>query len=544
MNSLPIHIVTGVAALIAVGLVGRLCYISEVYEPENMDTSCELLYVLPDLSPNAGNSYGTLYTLDGKRMTNHYSISIKEEENGELKTVEEKNPTRDSAEYIDNYTNHVYMATEEAYASVVGLPDGSQGLLSKASAILQANSDPSNRIHAIGDSIVSTIVSEPQKVAYAHIIEALQNVEASNDASASIAVVAADGAILVNAASNSHYVLEQTKVWRNHYKEPTNADRPRPVLGKDTDCYYDYGNGVPEFVGSSFKTITARVLQQNDALLSEEFSIYNEAFLDPSEYEVIPGADDLFNRMTVHNHDHDAANAAELYPLEGMKREISLAEALMCSSNTYFVLHCEELGWDIYQQQLEKLFGAYSTMSTGTHTLAGLDAEADLMMTCYGQRASLTTIRLAEMYNHAVSGKFYLPFSVAEVRTPDNQIIYHASPSEKEEYHMEIDVAADVVNHGLAETFRSYAGGDAAKYGIDETLFASGRLLAKSGTAIRREGENPTENSVMAMTVLNEDRTEVICSAVVAFNDIPEGSINEIERMKILLDVVKSLEVI
>ena len=163
-----------------------------------------------------------------------------------------------------------------------------------------------------------------------------------------------------------------------------------------------------------------------------------------------------------------------------------------------------------------------SSLNTDTHTIPGMPFNNPNRVTrfaekvTYGQEAVLTTIRLAALYNHALSGKCYQPFDVAEVRTPDNSIIYHASPQETEELHMDIDMTNDIVVEGLQQTFSYYTACYPNSFSDYSYQFIhSGRLLAKSGTADM--SPNP-DNHTMAVTLLDESRQNIICTGVIAVN--------------------------
>ena len=118
--------------------------------------------------------------------------------------------------------------------------------------------------------------------------------------------------------------------------------------------------------------------------------------------------------------------------------------------------------------------------------------------------------------------------------------IYTASPAEKTEYHLEVDVEKDILNNALEDTFISYLT-DSLRAKYPNELLTSRRLLAKSGTA---ENADKTENRTIMLTLLNENRSDVVCSACISVNHVPEGSISNESLIDKLLQVMYAMEIL
>ena len=489
MRSFPVHIFTALVFLSCLlSLFKIYSLLAEADSQDETEAFCEMEYVLSDMQPSNGNSCGLLYSLDGKQMT-------------ERRFASDDNPVLDSS-ITRSDGKKFSMPTEEYYASVVGIDnDYASGLLTSCKRVLKANAAASNRRNAVGDSLITTIVSSAQEEAYAQ----LQDFNGIARWS-SIVVVSNDGAVLVDSASNSKAIMDyDQKLWE-YYVSGSKGIEPQPSERLYT--YQEFGSSVPECVGSSFKPVTARLLALHDECVSTEFSLRNEFFEDVPELTV--GSD------TIHNHDYTVPG---MYP-----RQVSLAKALAYSSNTYFLSHVQNFGMQNYMDGLIQQFRLDQPIWTDAHEIPAMPLSAEdantnirnfLEKVSYGQEARLTPVRLASLYNYIISGEWYDPFFIAQVREPSNQVIFSAVPVEREEYHFDIDMYNDILINGLSYTFRQYA--DAAPSVFDkyaDSLISSGRILTKSGTADKVEGES--ENHTMVLTLLDERREHVVCTAVIA----------------------------
>ena len=145
----------------------------------------------------------------------------------------------------------------------------------------------------------------------------------------------------------------------------------------------------------------------------------------------------------------------------------------------------------------------------------------------------MSSIRLCQLYNYAFSGEFYVPFYIASVIQPDGEKIYTADPQPKEAYHMDITPEDDILASGLADCFDAYTNG---KY---TALSGSGRILCKSGTA-ELDDENGSENRTMMMTILSEDRTQVLASCCMIVCSAPKDSVYNNVMIEKLLQVASA----
>ena len=124
-------------------------------------------------------------------------------------------------------------------------------------------------------------------------------------------------------------------------------------------------------------------------------------------------------------------------------------------------------------------------------------------------------------------------------------MVFQYQPQERKEYKLDVDVSNDIVDDGLKSTFQSYVTKNDGTYDaiFDEfsyDLLSSGRLLSKSGTA---GVDSDHENRTMALTLLNEDKSNVICTAVISVNNCQENSISNMALIYKLLKVIDKLGV-
>lgn len=341
--------------------------------------------------------------------------------------------------------------------------------------------------------------------------------------------------MLVNAGS-----VEQKEFQNSEKSYITNdLESPSYVLS--------YCNAHEELaIGSSFKPISVRIFEQYDEIFSPKWSIYNNSFDDISTVNI--------ENVVISNWDINSntnpINYYTYYDNEVYHRSSGLADAFINSSNTYFLCHAYQMGLVKYKDMLDNIFQLYHQYDIGDRYVAGLQfTEADPYVDVelpYGQSAVISPVRLASVYNHAIGGKFYLPFEIAQIRTPDNEIIFRYQPEEISEYSLDIDVNHDIVANGLEDIFLSYIQrGDGTYYPMFDEFSAaflgSERLLAKSGTAVI---DTSTDNRTMAITLLNQERNAVVCTAVIALKYVDGNSVTNAELIHKILKVLEKMGVL
>lgn len=296
--------------------------------------------------------------------------------------------------------------------------------------------------------------------------------------------------------------------------------------------------------------MTARILEHNDELFSDNWSVFNSDFDDQSavtikglyiaNWEMISNVDPTYYYTSFDGNVYHRSSDLKL--------------AFINSSNTYFLRHANELGLNKYQKLLNEDLHLYDKYSIGGFTLDGLvpyidgkfeSEDAYSVNLPYGNTAILSPVRLASAYNHALSGNFYLPFEIAQICDPSGSVVFQYQPQERKEYKLDVDVSNDIVDDGLKSTFQSYVTKNDGTYDaiFDEfsyDLLSSGRLLSKSGTA---GVDSDHENRTMALTLLNEDKSNVICTAVISVNNCQENSISNMALIYKLLKVIDKLGV-
>ena len=522
--------------------------------------------IMPLNTASNSQCMGKIYTLDGKRMTNRYyykpvddSLPVTQKTYNEL-DFDVESEKREGTDFATRFTEDVSLSvpTEVYYSTITGTE--SYGLLADAEGILKSQASKANRLRSEGSHIMTTIHSDAQRVAYEQIAEYAEFFE-SHDVVASLAVVSADGAVLVDVASNMQFMYDYIDGQRDYYKgiqyrevvdDKGNTFNKRIPYFESYDMsklvwswYYDYGLKVPDAVGSSFKPISARVLLENDDLLDENFSLYNNNYKDVnmSGYE----------SEKIYNHNYSV-------PENELVRNLSLA--LQFSSNTYFLDHVKELSVDKYLQGLRDLFDLDAYENMGTYVRPPLlmsrqdpdytDAyNINYGKLTYGQEAKLSAVSLASLYNTAVSGNYYHPFMVSKVYNPDYNVIYEYNTRRNVHKVMDIDIKNHILVKALSDSYISYVENTSYDYaGMQaNTQRPLGRFLAKSGTAdVWETGEFSTStcNHTMVLTVLSDDCTQVICTAVIAVNNLPNSMDfkSNADYIQMLQNVVSELGVI
>ena len=476
------------------------------------EEKCSLERQLPGMCPSNGNQFGAIYSLDGDPM-----VSIATSSGTPLQRIRTDEDV-------------LYYPTEDYYAPVVGVAVNQvayKGLLANAQTILQSNATYSNISRLEGNTIITTYVSVGMQ-------EAFEQIKEFQDSS--IAVVNYDGSILVNTSSMANGMQEyleryfQSEADKNNPESETEAAGTPAVISPMDYFVGIHDASVSRQVGSSFKPITARVLSLCSDQLPPGYDITRTDFPDPGSVTL--------RSYKVSNWDADTAG----------KRQLSLAEAFIHSSNVYFLRFADAMGLEIFRSQLDSIFKTDQSIYTGTLELQPITnndlypEDQFIVYLPYGQSACVSGIRMASMYQ-LLDGSFYVPFDVAQVRTPDGEIIYNADPQQVNGYSYEVDMATDPVIDGLRQSFFSYICLDDGSIRSvlndhDSELLLSGRLLAKSGTAI--VGNGCQEEHTMALSVLNEEQNKIICTA---FLDVHGDEVTYAEEIDKLLHVLERLEV-
>ncbi len=516
----PLKAVCIATAILGAVFMGYSAYHTMQYWKDSNENLNSIETITGSFQPSSGNLYGNIYTLDGKSMLKCLDLNTGEDITGKR---------------TDQTKGILYYAAEPYFAPIIGhaftgdKPADTEetGMLAEngAKRILQANSLYSNAHAVRGNSIITTIISSAQE-------EAVNQLRDYVDAS--LAVVNADGAVLVNAGS-----VEQKEFQNSEGNYITNdVESPFYVLS-----YYNAHEALA--VGSSFKTISARVFEQYDETFPPEWSIYNNSFDDISMVNI--------NGVVISNWEINSntnpINYYTYYDNNVYHRSSGLADAFINSSNTYFLRHAYQMGLTKYSDMLDSIFQLYHQYDIGDRYVAGLQStEADTytdVVLSYGQSAVISPVRLASAYNHAIGGKFYLPFEIAQIRTPDNEIIFRYLPEKISEYSLDIDVNQDVIANALEDTFLSYIRQkDGTYYPIfgefSASFLGSKQLLAKSGTAVIEES---TDNRTMAVTLLNQERDAVVCTAVIAVKHVEGNCVTNTELIYKILKVFEKMGV-
>ena len=403
--------------------------------------------------------------------------------------------------------NDGHYSAINGYSEIIG--DESGGMIYELKSILLANSCDANKRNRTGNSIVATLHSTGQATAHTVLSDYGEDVEAS------ICVVLKDGAVLVSATNASY--------------------SPQAFLDPDRykDLYVDY-NAAEAAKGSSFKPIVYRMLLGHLEELSNGMAFVGTDFEDLSEVNVYGNV--------IHNYDYYySANYDTLRSDGTYSRICSLSTLLQYSSNTAPVRLTQDIGFKKSYQYINKLYGLDQPLNTDVNTLTvePILSEERLPYFFFGQDASVPAVRMAQLYNYCVSGDYYVPFYCASVKNPDGTTIYMANPEPKAQYSMDISVRDDILVNALSDTFESYLNDRLIAIYPKELLY-SRRILTKSGTA---ENEDGTENRVLMMSILNEERSDVICTACICVNGTSSSITNAVFIEK-LFSVLKSIKIV
>lgn len=408
-------------------------------------------------------------------------------------------------EYVSENGESKFCAVN-GYSQVIGSPSG--GVIYSFRNILRANGSRANLLSHKGNSIVTTLHSEGMQTAQKQLKEY------GDDVNAYITVVLRDGAVLVSAANNS--CSQEAFFDPDHYK----------------DLYVDY-NASRSLKGSTFKPLTLRMLLLHNDELGVEYSLYNESFIDYNSVTVRGNNIVNWDSSISGNYNNDEGNG--LY-----SRAISLSEALQLSANTYVLRHADKFGLEETYSQMTSLYSLDKTLHTEINelTVSKVDNER-LSYFPWGQDADLSAVEMCQLFNYMVGGRYYIPFYVARVIRPDGRVIYTADPAELEDKRLDIDPANDILDSALADTFCSYLTAEQRERFY--TLVESHRVLAKSGTA---DLADESVNRVMMLSVLSEDRSEVICTACMCIDHTFDYNIQNSDMIEKLLTVLDSMSII
>lgn len=526
-------LVEKVVVVLSIIAIVTVSYQGTKYEDGNLKNPSFIEQKIGSFEPSSGNLYGAIYSLDGVPMLQSIDLL-----------------TGDNLLGKDNMSSaKIYSATQSYFAPIIGYDyiaeelskPGRWGFIADSNIqdILLSNARFANKQLHMGNSIVTTIYSPAQEEAMEQL-EEFSSLMVNESVRGTIAVVNQDGAILVNAA-----LLPAEQMM---FQNATNDY----IDNSENIRYYtpNYNAFSPVVVGSSFKPLTARILEQKDDLLPEEWSVYQSDFDDYSKVTI--------DGINVENWEMlSEVNPSQYYTNfdgERYHRESDLTAALINSSNTYFLRHANELGLNKYKQYLNNLLHLYEDYDTGGVLISGLEPyqkdkfqseDAYDVSLPFGSSAKLSPIRLASAYNHALGGQFYLPFEIAQIRDPKGSLIFENMPLEHEEYRLPVSVTDDILVAGMSDTFKSYLESVSRSPNVffeefSEELLLSGRILAKSGTvAVNTEHENRT----MAVTLLNEEKTAVICTAVISLEHVPNNSVTNLSLIYKLLQTIEKLGV-
>jgi len=408
--------------------------------------------IIGDTDYAVGNNYGSIYSIDGIPIAEEISINDKEK----------------------------YVA-KTGYSEIVGSESGS--LIYNCKSVLLSNNSPANRRMREGDSIITTLHSEGMRAAHNMLAEYDKSVDAS------ICIVLRDGAVLVSAGNNSY-------------------DNSAFFDGEPPEKLYIDLNASDKEKGSSWKPLVYRMLLMHLDKLPDNMDFTSSGFIDWSSVSVQGNTINNWDYYFSENYDYDAGGL--------FHRRCSLAQLLEYSSNTAPVRLTQEIGFQKSFLYMNELYGLDKQLVTEINSLSSVNSSSErLPWFFFGQDASVSPIRMCQLYNFAMSGEFYVPFYTVAVREPDGKMIYNAQPHYKSEYNIDVSVEHDLLNNSLEDTFESYLT-DRVRNEFSAELLESRRFLAKSGTA---ENSNGTENRTLTMTILSNDRKEVIGSACICVNN-------------------------
>lgn len=455
----------------------------------NTGSSLEALLGTNGVS-SAGFNHGNIYSIDGVKIT----------------------------EDVEYYGNE-YQCAADGFSSVLGA-ENVGGMINTCFDTLHSTANKVNVDMKTGNNIVTTFHYKGQTRA----VQLLKNNYSFNDCnSASVSVVLKDGTILVAAGINSYKP-----------NEINFTNLPKDFCIDQTVSNYK--------LGSVAKPVTSRTLLENDKYvrkINEEDSLRNEKYKDLSVF--------TSGTVTIRNHDCDIEkNYEETDPVTGVRtRKISLPEALMYSSNTYFWRHAMTLGLDRTYKLENKLFNIGVPIQTEINTIKAVEVDDNrLDYFFWGQDFNCSTTRICEIYNHIISGEAYVPFYVTAVTLPDDQLIYKAVPKKVKSLDLDIE-DNDLLRNSLSQCFEFYCKNIDSIYNNEKykKLIENKRLLAKSGTA-DVDLDYGITNNTRVLTVL-DDKDDVVCTASILVERAKhDAAVNDLIMFSILFEVLEATGII
>lgn len=456
---------------------------SSIVQGAETGTASPLEYLLDlDGAVSEGNAHGDILSIDGTPTAAEYTIEYSPKE----KVIK-------------------YCALP-GWSSVIGSPSG--GMIYSCRNILRANGSRANLLVHKGNSIITTFHSAGMQTAEEQLAEY------DDDVNAHICVVLRDGAVLVS-QGNNNYPQEA-------FFDPDNYK----------DLYVDYC-ASRSLKGSTFKPLTIRMLLLNNDALGEEYSLYNPEFKDYNMVSVRGNTIINWDAYIPENYFTDEGNG--LY-----SRILSLSEALQLSANTYVLRHADKFGLENTYKNLTDLYSLDKTLHTEINELTVESVSSErLAYFPWGQDADLSAVEMCQLYNYMAGGTYNMPFYVVCVKEPDGKVIYTAEPAELNKKRLDIDPKTDILDNALADCFRSYLSDDQlSRY---SELVSSRRILAKSGTA---DLADESVNRVMMLTVLNEEQTQVICTACMCVDHTFDYDIQNSYMIEKLITVLNSMGIL
>lgn len=448
---------------------------------------------------SSGYDHGDIYSIDGMKISDEIDIIVDEPNTEEIETQSR------------------FCGIPE-FTSILGIEGfGEGGVINQCYTTLHSTARESNIEARRGNDLQTTLHSKAQSVASKLLRENFPDTLCDG---ASVVIVLKDGTVICAAGSNcfsaDEFNLNDTEMF------------PRTLC---IDLTSENNN-----IGSSGKGITAATFLLNNEDFDKEYSLYNTEFEDLSFF--------THSGTTISNHDYwYPANYDNIvdYNTNLMSRNIGLEEALVFSSNTYFWRHALHLGLKNSYKKMDAIFNISTPITTEINTIPGVSVDRDrLDYFFWGQDMSVSTVKLASMYNYAISGEYYNPFYITGVTTPDGEYIYKAKPEKIAEFNSK---ETELLKTGLSECFNSYCNNMwESTYSSYTDLIEDGRILAKSGTA--EIVLNELTNHTRAMTILDEDK-DVVCTAVIAVNratnDCP---INDNLLFSILIQTLEAADIL
>ena len=468
--------------------------------PKNVDTISQNDLVLKgNGEASSGFDHGSVYSIDGIEISTNCEITVDDPETEEVE-------------------KQVRFCSIPEFTSVLGIEGfGENGILNQCYTTLHSTAREANIEAKRGNDIQTTFSSKGQLVASKLL---RQNFPDTLCDGASIVIVLKDGTVLVAAGSNFFAADEFNLYDAELFPRTLCID-----LTAENLC-----------IGSSAKGITAATFLLNNECFDKEYSLYNNEFEDLSFF--------THSGTTISNHDYwYPQNYQNIIDSNTnlMSRKIGLEQALVFSSNTYFWRHALDFGLKNSYNKMNEIFNISEPIKTEIKTIPAVSVERDrLDYFFWGQDMSVSTVKLASMYNYAISGEYYEPYYITGVATPDGEYVYKAKPEKIASFNSK---KTEILKDSLSECFKSYCNNMwESTYSSYSNLIEDGRILAKSGTA--EVITNEITNHTRTMTVLDEDKN-VVCTAVIAVNRATnECPINDNLLFSLLIQSLEASEIL